>query len=197
MIEPEFPSEGKNPKFATPNDKGVWGPHDYGNVFYRDAAPSYERLVIGPSRDHVDMMLALAQAWSQECFYVLYVLLTPHAVAKPGRYQSPLFNSHDDLSGFFLRHKSFLESDGRHHVWVSSPKGKERLIYDQHNVIFGYGNLLDYEMFLSSKDFSVEEFWFPSPHGHGYPSENDKHESALMNHFPWIYSPLHEDDEWD
>lgn len=184
-------------KFAIFSESKEWVAHDYGSIFFRQPMSSGERLVIGPSRGHVEVMLALAQTWRTQQYYALYVLLVPHSRAEPGRYQSPLMESFEDLQTFFYTYEAFFETDGRHHVWIGSPSNGGLLIYDQHNVIFAYGDLPRYEQVLASRSFLRREFWFPCPHRHSYPATNVQQEEELLRHFAWQHSPLQEGDEWD
>jgi hypothetical protein len=184
-------------KLAVINESKEWVAHDYGNVFFRQPMSSGERLVIGPSREHVEVMLSLAKTWRTQQFYALYVLLVSHSGAELGRYQSPLIQSFEDLQVFFYTYESFLESDARHHIWIGSPSNDGLLIYDQHNAIFAYGDLSRYEQVLSSRRFSRDEFWFPFPHSHSYPATNVQQEEELLRHFLWQWSPLQEGDEWN
>ena len=184
-------------KLASLNQSKDWIAHDYGNVFFRQPTSSSERLVIGPSNHHVELMLALAHTWPTQQFYVLYVLLVQHTEAEPGRYASPLVDSFEDLQAFFYTFEKFLESDARHHVWIGSPANDGLLVYDQHNVVFAYGDLAHYEQVLGSRGFSRREFWFPSPHHHAYPGSNVPHLDELLRYFSWQRSPLHQGDEWN
>ncbi len=184
-------------KFESFDDSKEWVDHDYGNVFFRQPTSSEDRLVIGPSSAHVETMLALARTWQSPQFYVLYVLLVSQSGAEPGRYQSPPIDSVEDLQLFFSTYEAFFESDGRHHVWVGSPSHEGFLIYDQHNVVFAYGDLSRYEQVLVARQFTPCEFWFPCPHSHCYPPANIEREEAVLRHFPWQHFPLQEADEWD
>jgi hypothetical protein len=184
-------------KFDVFNEAKAWVAHDYGNVFFRQPMSSGERLVIGPSSQHVELMLALARTWPIQQFYALYVLLISHSGADSGRYQSPLIDSFEDLEVFLYTYETFLESDGRHHIWIGSPTNDGLLVYDQHNVIFAYGDMSRYEQVLASRGFSQREFWFPCPHRHAYPPTNVQQEQELLRHFSWQRSPLQEGDEWD
>ena len=179
------------------NKSKDWIPYEYGNVLFRQPTSSGERLVIGPSGGHGEVMLALANTWGNQQFYVLYVLLISHSGAETGRYQSPLIECFEDLQAFFHTHQRFLESDGRDHIWIGSPSKDGLLVYDQHNVIFAYGDLARYEQILISRGFSRGEFWFPVPHSHSYPTTNIQCEEELLRHFAWQRSPLQEGDEWD
>ncbi|MFN3963088.1 MAG: hypothetical protein ACK4NQ_08945 [Fimbriimonadaceae bacterium] len=169
-------------------------PHDYGNVYYRVPAGNRERLVIGPSRNHVDLLLALAKTFPTQEFYVLYVLLVSKTGADQGRYQSPLFESHKELEDFFLKFRDFFEGDGRHHIWIGTPSNEGLLVYDRHNVIYAYGPLAAYTHILASRGFLEQEFSFPVPHGHGYPASGQP-EQELFQYCQWQHHPLNSADE--
>lgn len=184
-------------KFSTLNSAGEEIAFTYGDLYFREPLSRGERFTIGPSSSHVDLMLALANTWPTQQFYILYVLLISHSGAQPGRYQSPLIDSFEDLQVFFYTFERFLESDGRHHIWIGSPANDGTLIYDQHNVLFAYGDLARYEAVLRDRGFNKQEFWFPVPHCHNYPSSNATDEDELLSHFDWQHSPLQPGDEYD
>jgi hypothetical protein len=71
------------------------------------------------------------------------------------------------------------------------------LVYDQHDVIFAYGNLDVFESVLDNHGFERREFWFPSLHFHGYDPANASIENELMSFFEWRYFELQPGDEWD
>ena len=82
-------------------------------------------------------------------------------------------------------------------MWIASPDSSDLLVYDQHDVIFGYGNLDAIESALKNRQFRNQEFWFPSPHTHHYNPANVNQEDAVMAYFPWTYFELQNGDEWD
>lgn len=50
------------------------------------------------------------------------------------------------MEGFLREFRAYFESDGRHHIWVSSLQASAlqasaTLVYDQHDVIYAYGPL--------------------------------------------------------
>ena len=96
-----------------------------------------------------------------------------------------------------IENQEFLEGDGRHHLWISSPHTHDLLIYDQHDVIFAYGSIDRFEKVLDQRDFRREEFWFPSPHTHSFPPSNVNSEDELMQYFDWQFFALQDGDEWD
>lgn len=171
--------------------------HDYGNKYFIQPCGNSSRLMIGPSRDQIDLLDELALELRGNPWFVLYVLLVPRlGNRQPGRYQSEPFETHAALSGFLASFRAFFESDARHHVWVGSPANDGVLVYDQHNVIFAYGPIDQFQAVLRSRAFEYGEFWFPSPHAHAYLPENDAEEERLMSEVDWKYFPLVDGDEW-
>jgi hypothetical protein len=184
-------------KFASLDEQGNGVDHDYGNRFFRQPCGNSHRLVIGASRSNVKLLDRLSTTFSSQRFYVLYVLLLSHAGRRPGRYQSPLIESHEDLQLFIWTFQLFFEGDGRHHVWIGSPDSNDLLVYDQHDVIFAYGSLDAFEAILIDEGFSQAEFWFPCPHSHSYDPANVTQEEELLAYWDWVYHPLQDGDEWD
>jgi hypothetical protein len=172
-------------------------PHDYGNLYFEEPCGSSTRLVIGPSRNQIDLVTELAALLQGHPWFVLYVLLVPRCGNREaGRYQSPPFESHAELAAFLAAFRVFFETDGRHHVWVGSGNNDGLLVYDQHNVIFAYGPLDEFKAILHGHGFQQREFWFPAPHQHQYLPENDAEEERLMRELDWKYFPLQAGDEW-
>jgi hypothetical protein len=185
------------PKFGTFDPHGDPVVHDYGNVFFRQPCGGGERLVIGPTGKQMKLLDELAATFPTQRYYVLYILLLSHAGRSPGRYQSPLINSHEALQLFVSTFQKFFEGDGRHHLWIASPDSSDLLVYDQHDVVFAYGNLNVFESILDKDDYEYKEFWFPSPHAHGYDPANVNAEDDLMSYFDWKYFELQPGDEWN
>jgi len=171
-------------KFCHLNSNGDHVPHDYGNTFFAQPCGNYQRLVIGPSSGHVELLTALAAEFATQQFYVLYVLLLSHSGNLPGRYQSPPVQSLPELQTFLNEFGSFIENDGRHHLWVGSIDGSSMLVYDQHNVIFVYGSLPKYQAILEARGYTKHEFWFPTPHSHSHSPGNADTEDRLLAYFP-------------
>ena len=185
-------------KFCHLERGGEHVPHDYGNVYFAQPCGDGHRLVIGPSRDHVTLLVELAAELRGDPWWVLYVLLVPRlGNREPGRYQSEPFETHAALAAFLEAFRSFFEGDGRHHVWVGSAANDGLLVYDQHNVIFAYGPLDRFEVLLTSIGFTRREFWFPGPHVHAFDPAHDGGEERLMAEMPWQWFPLQPGDDWD
>jgi hypothetical protein len=179
-------------------ENGEHVPHDYGNLYFVEPCGTGDRLVIGPSKDHVELLIELAAELKGNPWFVLYVLLVPRlGKRQPGRYQSEPFQDHFSLATFMRGFRAFFEGDGRHHVWIASAQNDGVLVYDQHNVIFAYGPLERFKALLSSRGFRECEFWFPCPHAHGYAPENDAEEERLMADVEWKHFPMAPDDDWN
>ncbi len=66
-----------------------------------------------PAKDHVEVLLALAEVWRQDDD-VLSVLLVPRqGERQPGRYQSPVPLSLEQVATFCRRFTPFLQGDGQ------------------------------------------------------------------------------------
>ena len=63
----------------------------------------------------------------------------------------------DFLRGF----SRFLESDGRHHLWISSVPDGATLVYDGHNILYAYGPLELYEQVLAARGMRRRGRCFP------------------------------------
>ena len=167
----------------------------YGNLFAIESGDGWYRLRIGPNRNHIQLLDRLSERWSTPDYYVLYVSLISHTGKKPGRYQSPIL-SKDDLDLFLHTHKDFLENYGGQHLWVGHPENNDLIIYDQHNIIFAYGDIAGYRDVLNAENFREGSFSIPCPHSHSYESSLMPYEDDLFAHFDWVWSELQDGDDY-
>ena len=169
--------------------------HHYPNVFERQRfSDGQERLRIGPSRGHMDLMLELVEC-IQEPLRLLYVLV----VARGGRYQPGRYEAASEMSleaaeGFLKEFGDFLESDGRHHLWVVRP-GFGTVVYDRHDLLYAYGPLDRFVDVLQANGLREGTVEIPATHWHGYHPEFDDAQSRMLSRFRWIHSPLHKGDD--
>lgn len=169
-------------------------PIDHGNQWEVERTTGPLRLIIGPSRDHVETMLALSRELP-EPFYILYVLLlSRRGDHERGRYQSPEPMARADMERLLTDFRDYFEQDGRHHVWVASPQAGATLVYDNHDVIYAYGPIERYEDVLARRGFREGIVGFPAPHGHRYNAEFDDDETRLMQSLAWERHPLRDED---
>ena len=170
-------------KFGVPGDE----PYPWPKVWQREKTTGPERLRIACADAPVDLLLALAGATGHVEGFLLYVVARPVHVAK-GRYQSPRL-SLEKTSALLGRFRRFLESDGRHHVWIAFPPSPDLVVYDHHNLLFAYGALESYESVLRTRGYSTGSVRISVPHTHHFHSELSGEEDALLASLPWIRSP--------
>ena len=171
-------------------------PHDYGDKFFEEPCGNSTRLVIGPSKGQVNLLIELSTDWLGHPWYLLYLLLVPRVSKRePARYQAEAFQSKHELDNFLRSFQNFFECDGRHSIWIASGANDGQLVYDQHNVIYAYGPVDRYRLALLEKGFCEEEFDFPAPHFHGYREEFDADEDRLLSAGEWTTSPLQPGDD--
>ncbi len=189
MEPPELLSEAK---FTSYDSNGHEITHDYGTIYEVDES----RLTIAASTNQIALILKLVDTLNPP-FYILYVLVVSRLDNERGRYQSPLIETKEELKLFLLEYKQYFETDGRHHLWVCTIDNSGRFIYDQHNVIFAYGDTKKYLVLLSKEGFKEKEFSFPEPHAHAYNESNDRFEESLLVYWDWSIYPLEDNDEYD
>ena len=183
-------------KFGNLNASGDEVPFQYPNCWAVEKTTGPSRLVIAPAGRYIELMIRLTVAM-REPFGLLYVLLVPRAgEGESGRYQSPAPVSSAELETFLWRYQDLLEKDARQHLWIISVGGSSLLVYDNHNVIYAYGPLAEFENVLRSNGLAqCETVSFPVPHVHKYNAEYDQQERDLMGHWKWIRFPLQDSDD--
>lgn len=184
-------------KLGTLNKNDENAKYEYNGVWYLEKYPDFERIIVAPKEDHINLMLDIAKSFELP-FAILYVLVVPRLDSnKPGRYQCPFPLSYEDVEKFCSRFKDFIETDGRHHLWICSANNKgvrQMLIYDNHNVIYVYDDISKIKDFLAKRNFRESEVRFPYPHTHMYNPENDVFEKEILEYWDWRYFPLSEGD---
>jgi hypothetical protein len=166
----------------------------YPNTYEKEQTTGPERLVIGPTTGHVDLLLSLME-FLPDPLGVLYVLIVPRSNSQEaGRYQSPYPLDRQDAVGFLTRFRDALENDGRHNLWVSSPESRGNLVYDRHNVIYAYGPLESFEEAIKAKGLSAGPVTSPGPHSHYYNEEWDDDVDAIIRYWDWTHSSLRDQD---
>ncbi|MBT8352661.1 MAG: hypothetical protein KJO26_15690 [Deltaproteobacteria bacterium] len=166
-----------------------WEEYRYGNVFAHEVYPDWSRVTIGADHKHISLMLDIAKQWEGP-YDILYVLVVPRSAHGAARYQSPEPCSFDDLELFAYTFQEYFEGDGRHHVWFMDISSNYRIIYDNHDLIYTYGNDNAVMGILEAKGFKESSPQMPAPHGHCFNQELDKYEGEIMAYFEWITFPL-------
>lgn len=183
------------PKFNILAPDGNAIKYNYGKIYRIEQTTESDRLVAAADEDQTNLLLKLAETLNPP-YYILYVLLTSRLGNQRGRYQSPLFETIDDLRYFLNKYADFFETDARHHLWIGTLDNSGLLVYDQHNVIYAYGNSENYVHTLSNEGFHEQDFHFPTNHCHYYHPENDKFEEAILKEIDWQIFALAENDEY-
>jgi len=182
----------------------------HSDVWDLQVGQSFARLAIGPACDHISILLDLARSW-KGLYGLLYVLAVSRINNTTGRYQCPVQLEFSELEQFLSHYRGFLESDGRHNLWIKPLGGRWQLVYDRHNVIFAYGAegrlgrlLAQYAprfgplgcflRVLRRKGFDSGPVSLDTPHLHCYHPENDGFEERILKHWDWLWSPLQEVD---
>ena len=182
-------------KFAAIVEGGAAVPHAYDDVFYRQPCGDTHRLVVGPADQHIAVLCDLARTFTDERYYLLYVLVAAVGSQPEGRYESPVIASFKTLELFLWSHQTFLEQDGRHHLWVGSPTTSNLLVYDNHNIIYAYGDLPPFVSTLWSRGYREAQFPLPLPHAHGYQPAAQDLADDLHAGIDWRHLPLAPGDE--
>jgi hypothetical protein len=180
-------------KFSGPDlDSSVEFSHP--NVWQREEHPGWSRLIVGAREREVPLILELCRDLEGP-FGILYVLLVPRLAHGAGRYQNPEPIEYGDLELFLHTFQAFLEQDGRHHLWVMSTSGDGQLIFDNHNIIYAYGDLERFGVKLAAQGFRPGPVEIPDPHSHNYHAAFDQTEDEILRYWQWKMFPLEPTDD--
>jgi len=166
----------------------------YPNVWAEGKTTAGPRLVIAPANAQIDILLGLLEVMP-EPMWLLYILVVPRTADEPGRYQGPDPQTRDGVRQFLKQFEVFLETDGRHHLWIACANSPAMLIYDRHNLIYAYGPLDSFKARLA--EMNLEEtnaISVPDPHSHHYHEHLDLDAARLMKLWSWNHTALRESD---
>jgi len=167
----------------------------YGDVWAREQTTGPVRLVIAPARAQIELITHLMQSMPAP-YWILYVLLVSRTDAKPGRYQVPFPLEYAETENLLRRFSDFFETDARHHLWVGAEDNSDLLVYDNHNLIYAYGNISNFEQVLCREGLQqVDGIRFPCPHSHSYHPQFDSAEWEVLRSHEWKYFPLQDSDD--
>jgi len=155
----------------------------------RERVGNEERLLIVVDGNGIELLVELSVPLGDP-LGVLYELLVPrNGEHKQGRYQSPRPLTRLEVLGLLERHADFLTGDGRHNLWIAGLDGTRQLVYDQHELLFAYGDIAAYEKILMRLGYVEGELELPRPHSHYYNAEYDEAESRMLEEFDWLHFP--------
>jgi len=166
-----------------------WIEHSFVPVFSNDGSRISGGVPEGDPRIFGSLAATLA-----EPFFLLYVLHTPRGEAEPGRYQSPELTALD-IQSFIEKYEDLLKGDARFDIWVHSKKDNATIVWDRHNMLFAYGPLELFSSQLQALGFKEGKIRPLEAHQHYYRAELDSLAKAVLEEYPWSYSPLQSQDE--
>ncbi|MCW3849110.1 hypothetical protein OF829_17865 [Sphingomonas sp. LB-2] len=172
----------------------AWRPYSHPPVFdiHRTANGQSRLMATAPGSDPL-VFLKLAECLTPP-FILLYILHTPRSETEPGRYQSEEISG-AELRAFVETFATFLSSDARFDLWVYSPEDRATIVWDRHDLVYGYGPVEALENGLRGLGFSRGEPQLPVPHEHHYHPGCDEAARSLLASRDWSWSPLMPEDE--
>ena len=150
------------------------------------------RLIVGVPESDPELLRALVEPLPGP-FLILYLLHTPRGEGLPGRYQSEEMQR-SEVVAFLARYRELLMSDGRYDLWVRCIGSSSTLVWDRHDLIYGYGEINAYVEALNSLGFSPGEVKSIGAHVHHYRAENDIAATELLKSQNWARTELHPED---
>jgi hypothetical protein len=171
-------------------------PWTYENVWAIEELSGTQRLVIAPRFGHPGILGRLIEIMP-EPMWLLYVLVVPRGEGDAGRYQGSEPQSHEQVRRFLDEFETFLETDGRQNLWIRSETGSAMLIYDRHDLIYGYGPIDEWKEILKQvglNEVPSASIKIPDPHSHHYHASLDAEASRLLAYFGWHHTPLRDED---
>lgn len=172
---------------------GAEAPFRHPTVWVREPTSGPERLRIGGGEHSIDTLLALGRSLAEPVF-VLVVLRVPR-VGDGAKLESEAL-SHRQAVGFLNEFRELFQNDARAQVWLGATIGGGLLVLDEHDLIYGYGPLEDFEEALAIRGYTRGDPCIPDPHEHHYNEGLDGLEVRLREWWGWrrILPLEHEDD---
>ena len=180
-------------KFGVFDNEMIETEYYYQNNWTLEQYPNFERIVVAPKNNQIMLIKDIVKDFEPP-YYILYVLIVSRCENELGRYQCPYPLNNAEVNDFLDKFKDYFEKDGRHHIWIGSIKTKQLAVYDNHNLIYIYGDVSKNQKKLNDLGFIEGAVKIPAPHSHRYNVENDNYEIEIMNYWEWVKFPLCEQD---
>jgi hypothetical protein len=171
-------------------------PWTYQNVWAVEELSGAQRLVIAPRSGHASILEQLIEIMP-EPMWLLYVLVVPRGEGDAGRYQSSESQTREQVLRFLGEFQIFLETDGRQNLWIRSESNSAMLIFDRHDLIYGYGPITEWKETLKQMgliEVPSASIKIPDPHSHHYHASLDAEERRLLAYLEWHQTPLRDQD---
>lgn len=176
----------ENNEVKTYENDDTWCLKEYSNV---------KRITVAPKNNQVELMLEIAKGFESP-LKIVYMLFRPgNESVTRGRYLCPEPVQYDDVEIFCSKFREYLETDGRHHLWIFSDneKGtKQFLIYDNHRLLHVFNDVGRTKAILEKKNFREEEIIVPVPEPHVHLSSSDHNviETEVLGYWDWVRTPF-------
>lgn len=157
-----------------------------------ESAGATKRVVLRPTDSCVSIVNALVHTLPNEV-YLLIVLIASRRGRNSGRYQSPLM-SLADAKDFLLEFGEFFDRDARSHLWIATPDGRSTIVWDNHQLVYAYGDVVRFEKMARGHGFLPGSVDLECPHRHNYHHLFDNNEEEVLDRFEWLCLPLQEGD---
>ena len=168
--------------------------HRHAGLWAREQTTGPGRLVLAPAGDFVDLLGKLVESMGGP-FGLLHVLLVSRCGRESGRYQSSVPMPLAELRGFLESFAGYLEHDGRHHTWFFGLGDGQQVIYDNHNVVYCYGDLDRFQAIAAAAGLRPGTAQIPAPHVHMYNPTYDADEDRIFSELEWKHFPLRPEDD--
>ncbi|MEE8104215.1 MAG: hypothetical protein V3T86_01620 [Planctomycetota bacterium] len=173
-------------------EEGEIRPFIWQDTFEIQPTTEHDRIAIGARDDQVSLLRKLMACLPSE-LQVLYMLKVPRGGTKEGRYESPVVN-HAAVESFLNTFGAALEGDGRHELWIGATEGDGLLVYDRHDIVYGYGPLDRFREIVTAAGFTESKVDVDVWHRHYYNAEFDDDTIRLLGHWDWRVCPLEPED---
>lgn len=155
----------------------------------------FNRITVAPKNDKMGLVLEIVRGFKTP-LKIVYMLFRPgNDLSVRGRYQTRDPFRFEDVEVFCNKFKEYLETDGRHQLWIlsDSEEGTQQLlIYDNHGLIHVFNDVERVKALLEKRHFREEEITVPvpEPHTHFSYSDNNVFERDLLSYWQWTHSPF-------
>jgi hypothetical protein len=153
--------------FALADDTSVQvadTPFRYPEIWARQLTPEtgVARLCIGGGEDPVKLLVTLAQALTEPLFVLA---LIDASTGQTGKYESGAM-TYPDVAAFFDEFGRLFAAHGRAEAWVGSTQDSGLVVLDEHDLLYAYGPLDEFEAILPDRGYKAGFPEVPVPHAH-------------------------------
>ena len=175
-------------KLGTFDPEQGWMPVTLDHVYDREIQKGVERIAIASRFGQVKQLCEMISALDGP-FRFVYYLLSESGEYSAGYYSVVRDLDRDQVQSMLMEFERFFEHDGRHTLWIASPREKATVILDEHNLIYGYGPLDRWEAQLLASDLERGPVSIPFPHTHHRHEGMESELIRLMQSQIWALRP--------